>query len=138
MSTTSEPLSADFAQVQAHYDLSNEFFGLFLDPSMTYSCAKFDTPQTTLVEAQATDRIAIGSDVSSLAVFVSRAKTTLYTDADVAEVCNWAADTKGLRMARVPSADRPLTTVSRSSARGSAIGPLAMPFLKPSPKSART
>lgn len=47
------PLTADFESVQAHYDLSDDFFALFLDPSRTYSCAKFDTPQTTLAEAQA-------------------------------------------------------------------------------------
>jgi cyclopropane-fatty-acyl-phospholipid synthase len=45
-------LSADFESVQAHYDLSNEFFAQFLDPSMTYSCAKFDTPDATLHDAQ--------------------------------------------------------------------------------------
>lgn len=49
----SPPLPAtDFAPVQAHYDVSNEFFALFLDPSMTYSCAKFDRPDSTLAEAQ--------------------------------------------------------------------------------------
>ena len=32
-----EPLQPFYKQVQAHYDLSNEFFALFLDPSMTYS-----------------------------------------------------------------------------------------------------
>jgi cyclopropane-fatty-acyl-phospholipid synthase len=42
----------DFKRVQAHYDLSDEFFSLFLDPSMTYSCAKFDAPDTTLAQAQ--------------------------------------------------------------------------------------
>ena len=41
-------------QVRAHYDLGNEFFALFLDPSMTYSCAKFNTPDSTLAEAQQT------------------------------------------------------------------------------------
>jgi cyclopropane-fatty-acyl-phospholipid synthase len=46
------PLAADFKNVQAHYDLSDEFFALFLDPSMTYSCAKFGLPETTLAEAQ--------------------------------------------------------------------------------------
>lgn len=30
------------ANIQAHYDLSNDFFRLFLDPTMTYSCAVFD------------------------------------------------------------------------------------------------
>jgi cyclopropane-fatty-acyl-phospholipid synthase len=42
----------DFENVQAHYDLSDDFFKLFLDPSMTYSCAKFDRPDSTLAEAQ--------------------------------------------------------------------------------------
>ncbi len=42
----------EFDRVHAHYDLSDRFFALFLDESMTYSCAKFDTPQTTLAEAQ--------------------------------------------------------------------------------------
>jgi cyclopropane-fatty-acyl-phospholipid synthase len=46
------PLAADFAPVQAHYDLSDDFFALFLDPSRTYSCAKFPTPESTLEEAQ--------------------------------------------------------------------------------------
>jgi cyclopropane-fatty-acyl-phospholipid synthase len=38
--------------VQSHYDRSNEFFKLFLDPSMTYSCAYFERPDMTLEEAQ--------------------------------------------------------------------------------------
>ncbi len=29
--------------IHRHYDLSNEMFGLFLDPSLSYSCAVFDT-----------------------------------------------------------------------------------------------
>ena len=41
-----------YAQVQAHYDLSNDFFALFLDPSMTYSCAYFEPPDVTLEQAQ--------------------------------------------------------------------------------------
>ncbi len=41
-----------FAQVQAHYDLSNEFFSLFLDPSMTYSCAWFQHADMSLEQAQ--------------------------------------------------------------------------------------
>jgi cyclopropane-fatty-acyl-phospholipid synthase len=41
-----------YEQVQAHYDLSNEFFALFLDPSMTYSCAYFQREDFTLGEAQ--------------------------------------------------------------------------------------
>jgi cyclopropane-fatty-acyl-phospholipid synthase len=40
------------ADVRAHYDLGNPFFALFLDPSMTYSCAKFDDPGSSLEQAQ--------------------------------------------------------------------------------------
>ncbi|NIR43716.1 MAG: class I SAM-dependent methyltransferase [Gemmatimonadetes bacterium] len=38
--------------IQAHYDLSNEFFAFFLDRSMTYSCAYFERPDASLLEAQ--------------------------------------------------------------------------------------
>ncbi|WP_211282317.1 class I SAM-dependent methyltransferase, partial [Mycobacterium kyorinense] len=34
-----QKLKPHFKDVQAHYDLSDEFFALFLDPSRTYSCA---------------------------------------------------------------------------------------------------
>ncbi|OBB83925.1 cyclopropane mycolic acid synthase family methyltransferase [Mycobacterium sp. 852002-30065_SCH5024008] len=37
-----ENLTPHFEDVQAHYDLSDDFFRLFLDPTMTYSCAYFD------------------------------------------------------------------------------------------------
>jgi cyclopropane-fatty-acyl-phospholipid synthase len=38
--------------ITAHYDLGNEFFRLFLDPSMTYSCAIFENGAATLHDAQ--------------------------------------------------------------------------------------
>jgi cyclopropane-fatty-acyl-phospholipid synthase len=38
-------------RIAAHYDLGNDLFALFLDRTMMYSCAVFDTPQTTLEEA---------------------------------------------------------------------------------------
>ena len=41
-----------FEEVQAHYDLSDDFFGLFQDPSRTYSCAYFEREDMTLAEAQ--------------------------------------------------------------------------------------
>ena len=34
-------------QIEAHYDLGNELFELFLDETMMYSCAVFETPQAT-------------------------------------------------------------------------------------------
>jgi cyclopropane-fatty-acyl-phospholipid synthase len=45
-------LSPHFDDVQAHYDLSDDFFQLFLDPSCTYSCAYFERDDMTLEEAQ--------------------------------------------------------------------------------------
>ena len=41
-----------FEDIQAHYDLSDEFFGLFQDPTRKYSCAYFTGPNVTLSEAQ--------------------------------------------------------------------------------------
>lgn len=37
--------------IAAHYDLSNEFFSLMLDPTMTYSSGIFSSPTTPLEEA---------------------------------------------------------------------------------------
>jgi cyclopropane-fatty-acyl-phospholipid synthase len=41
-----------YEDVQAHYDISNEFFGLFQDPTRTYSSAYFERDDMTLQEAQ--------------------------------------------------------------------------------------
>ncbi len=38
--------------VQHHYDLGDEFYRLWLDESMTYSCAFFPSPDASLEEAQ--------------------------------------------------------------------------------------
>ena len=45
-------LQPHFEDVQAHYDLSDDFFRLFLDPTQTYSCAYFERDDMTLEEAQ--------------------------------------------------------------------------------------
>ncbi|HEX5307882.1 MAG TPA: cyclopropane-fatty-acyl-phospholipid synthase family protein [Solirubrobacteraceae bacterium] len=42
----------DQRAVRHHYDVSNDFFALFLDESMTYSCAIFSHGATTLEDAQ--------------------------------------------------------------------------------------
>ena len=39
-------------RIAAHYDLGNELFSLMLDETMTYSCAFFEDPATTLHDAQ--------------------------------------------------------------------------------------
>ncbi len=43
----------DAAAVRHHYDVGNDFYELVLGPSMTYSCARFSDPATTLEDAQA-------------------------------------------------------------------------------------
>jgi cyclopropane-fatty-acyl-phospholipid synthase len=45
-------LEPHFDDVQAHYDLSDDFFRIFLDPTRTYSCAYFEPEDLTLEEAQ--------------------------------------------------------------------------------------
>lgn len=42
----------DKANVRAHYDVSNEFFALMLDETMTYSCGLFERPDSSLRDAQ--------------------------------------------------------------------------------------
>jgi cyclopropane-fatty-acyl-phospholipid synthase len=42
----------DSQAVSYHYDVSNEFYRLFLGQSMTYSCAYYETPTATLDDAQ--------------------------------------------------------------------------------------
>jgi cyclopropane-fatty-acyl-phospholipid synthase len=38
--------------IRHHYDLGNDFYALWLDRTMAYSCAIFPTPQTSLADAQ--------------------------------------------------------------------------------------
>jgi cyclopropane-fatty-acyl-phospholipid synthase len=38
--------------IEAHYDLGNDFFALMLDPTLMYSCALFERADMTLEEAQ--------------------------------------------------------------------------------------
>jgi cyclopropane-fatty-acyl-phospholipid synthase len=45
-------LTPQFEDVQTHYDLSDDFFRLFLDPTQTYSCAYFEQDDYTLEQAQ--------------------------------------------------------------------------------------
>ncbi|MFV0559987.1 MAG: class I SAM-dependent methyltransferase [Enterococcus sp.] len=38
--------------IHSHYDIGNEFYELWLDKTLTYSCAYFKTPEDTLEQAQ--------------------------------------------------------------------------------------
>jgi cyclopropane-fatty-acyl-phospholipid synthase len=43
---------ADRKAIEYHYDVSNAFYALWLDPRMVYSCAYFDSPEQDLASAQ--------------------------------------------------------------------------------------
>lgn len=47
----SNTLQGSRKNIAAHYDLGNDFFELFLDPTMMYSCGIFETPHSTLEQA---------------------------------------------------------------------------------------
>ena len=53
--------------IAAHYDLGNDFYKLWLDPKMMYSCAYFDAPDTSLEDAatEKLDRICRKLDLSA-------------------------------------------------------------------------
>lgn len=42
----------DAKQIEFHYDLSDDFYALWLDPNRVYSCAYFKEPTMTLAQAQ--------------------------------------------------------------------------------------
>lgn len=41
-----------WANISRHYDLGNDFFQLFLDETMAYSCAFFQSESESLLQAQ--------------------------------------------------------------------------------------
>jgi cyclopropane-fatty-acyl-phospholipid synthase len=57
-------IERDRAAVRYHYDVGNEFFSLFLDESMTYSCAIFSRGAQTLEQAQQTKLDLVASKLA--------------------------------------------------------------------------
>lgn len=49
---TSNTINGAKKNVKHHYDLGNSFYGLWLDPSMTYTCAYFADEEDDLAQAQ--------------------------------------------------------------------------------------
>lgn len=87
-----------------HYDLSNEFFRLFLDETLTYSSAYFESPEQTLTEAQRSKYRMLAE------------KVQLGPDDHVLEVgCGWggfalfAARTYGCRVTAITVSERQFT-----------------------------
>jgi cyclopropane-fatty-acyl-phospholipid synthase len=75
------------SNVHVHYDIGNDFYQLWLDPEMVYTCAYFEHPDVTLEEAQTaklelvcrklrlrpTDRvIEAGCGWGALAIYMAR------------------------------------------------------------------
>ncbi len=52
MSVWRHSIERDAKQIEFHYDLSDDFYGLWLDPRRVYSCAYFETPSMNLAQAQ--------------------------------------------------------------------------------------
>jgi cyclopropane-fatty-acyl-phospholipid synthase len=50
--SASQTRGSDKKEVQFHYDISNDFFKLWQDPTQTYSCAYFEKDDYTLEQAQ--------------------------------------------------------------------------------------
>ena len=46
-----EDKDLDRRNIRSHYDLGNDFFSLFLDPTLTYSCGVFETATSTMEDA---------------------------------------------------------------------------------------
>lgn len=52
MSVWRHSIERDAQQIEFHYDLSDDFYGLWLDPRRVYSCAYYEHPSMTLAQAQ--------------------------------------------------------------------------------------
>jgi len=70
-------------------DIARAGIRLFTDPG-DLVIDPFVGGGTTLVESAANGRPSFGNDINELAVFVSRAKTTLYRQSDLETVRRWA------------------------------------------------
>lgn len=71
---------------------------------------------TTLVEAMRMGRRSIGTDLNSLAVFVSRTKTTLFSDSDISGIRAWVERAQSdLKLTQV--LDRPVDWISQGYQR---------------------
>lgn len=52
MSVWRHSIERDAKQIEFHYDLSDDFYALWLDPRRVYSCAYYRTPDMNLAQAQ--------------------------------------------------------------------------------------
>src|SRR3954470_20333956 len=106
----------DREAVRHHYDVGNEFFSLFLDESMTYSCAIFSRGAKTLEEAQDTKRELVCT------------KLALEPGARVLDVgCGWgawaihAASRHGVNVTGITLSE-PQARIARERAQAAGVG----------------
>jgi cyclopropane-fatty-acyl-phospholipid synthase len=106
----------DARSVRHHYDVSNDFFALFLDASMTYSCANFKQGATTLEQAQVDKRELIC------------AKLALQPGERILDVgCGWgsfaihAAQNHGVDVVGITLSE-PQAQLARERARAAGVG----------------
>ena len=90
MSTTAK--ERDARAIAHHYDVSNEFYELFLDPLMVYTCAYYRTPDGTLAQAQA-DKL----DLVCKKLRLERDETLLDIGCGWGSLSMWAAKHYGVR-----------------------------------------
>ena len=88
-----EGLTHDFYRYPARFSpvLARTVIEYFTRPGDTV-LDPFVGGGTSLVEARALGRNAIGVDISSLAIFISRVKTTPLRDADISGIEKWLVD----------------------------------------------
>lgn len=90
---------------------------------------------TTIVEAAASGRLAVGTDLNELAHFVTRVKTTPLSDQDVSEVRRWVSDVSdevvridpSAHPTEVPVRNMPVESYSFFAAATKLVGRLHFP-----------
>ena len=82
----------DARAIAHHYDVSNDFYALFLDPLMVYTCAYYRGPDGTLEQAQA-DKL----DLVCRKLCLARDETLLDIGCGWGSLAIWAAQHYGVR-----------------------------------------
>jgi cyclopropane-fatty-acyl-phospholipid synthase len=111
-------LAGSRRNIEAHYDLGNELYALFLDSHMAYSCAFYERPEATLEEAQeakfericeklrigASDHVLeIGTGWGGFAIWAARRRGCRVTTATISRAQH---DVARERIARAGLSDR--------------------------------
>jgi cyclopropane-fatty-acyl-phospholipid synthase len=89
---TARSRSTDAQAIAHHYDVSNEFYALFLDPLMVYTCAYYRDPDGKLEEAQR-DKL----DLVCRKLDLQRGETMLDIGCGWGSLAIWAAQHYGVR-----------------------------------------